>query len=619
MVRLLVAVVGAATLAAQPFRAGSVDPALDRDAERWVERTLGRMTLEEKIGQVLVPSFDSTYLATDSDAFERLAAFVRNQHVGGFIAFGGTQPVPDVLLNSGYPSVTLGAPFAAAATFNRLQSLSPVPLLAAADFEWGAGMRLAGGTSFPRAMSFGAAGDERLVSEAARITAVEARAIGVHVNFAPVADVNNNPRNPVINTRSFGQDPGTVAAMVSSYVRSLQAHGVLATLKHFPGHGDTDVDSHLGLPVIAHARERLAAIELPPFRAGIAAGAAAVMTSHIALPAFAETDVPATFSGPVATGLLRGELGFRGLAFTDSMKMAGVARLAAPGEAAVRAFSAGHDMLLDLPDPPAAFDALEAAVAAGTVTQARLTESVRRILQAKARLGLHRRKLVSLDALADTVGSRSHRAIAQAVSERSVTLIKDARSVVPLRIGPNASILYLSVLDYPGGWGIAAPSRTMAPELRKRWPNLTAVELSDETTRSELDLVSEMAKRHDAVIASVFVRAASASGRMDLAPSVAGTLSEMARRAVARNAPFVTVFFANPYVTIALPDLPAILLTYDLYDLAELSAVRAIAGEAPIRGRLPIALPGLFPVGYGLTREPFDTAQGRAGAPPAAW
>jgi beta-N-acetylhexosaminidase len=390
---------------------------------------------------------------------------------------------------------------------------------------------------------------------------------------------------------------------VAAYVRGLQSHHVLATLKHFPGHGDTDVDSHLGLPVIPHPRERLESMELVPFRGGIAAGAEAVMTSHIELPALEPApSTPATFSAAVATRLLRNDLGFTGLAFTDSMKMAGVTKLAEPGDAAVRAFMAGHDMLLDLPDPPAAFNALKAAMDKGEITDARLTESVTRILRAKARLGLHKQKQVSLDAIAQALGGRANRAVAQIVSERSLTLLKDERTAVPLRVPGNASILYLSAIDYPGQWGIAAPSRTMAPELRKRWPNVTAIELSDETTSSELELLRVSADRYDAVVASVIVRAASSSGRMDLAPGVARTLTDIARRTRAANKPFVAVLFGNPYVAIGLPELPAILLTYDFYDLAELTAVRGLAGEIPIGGRLPVSLPGLFPVGHGLTR-----------------
>ena len=608
--RAAVALVAAALLAGVSAFASA--PALDRDAERWVKRTLEKMTLDERIGQMLVPEFESTYLPTDSDVFDELARRVRDQHVGGFIAFGGSQPTPGVLLNPGYAGATLGQPLAAASTFNRLQELSPVPLLNSADFETGVGMRIAGATVFPRAMAFGATGDARLAAEAARITALEGRAIGVHVNFAPVADVNNNPRNPVINTRAFGETPAHVSAMVASYVRGLEEHGMIATLKHFPGHGDTDVDSHLGLPVIPHPRARLDQIELPPFRAGIEAGAGAVMTSHMALPALDPTpDTPATFSQPIVMSLLRRDLAFGGLIFTDSMEMQGVTRLLSPGEAAVRAVQAGHDMLIDLPDTPAAFAAIKAAVHAGGVAEARITASAERILRTKASLGLHKQKQVALDDVPRLVGGRTHRAVAQVVSERSITLLRDERNTVPLRLPADASILYLSVLDYPAGWGIGAPSRTLAPELRKRWPRLTAVELSDRSTAAELDLVQATADRYEAIVAAVFVRTASYSGRMDLAPGLTRLLNEVARRTRAANTPFVGILFGNPYVATFLPELPAMLLTYDYYDLAEGSAARAIAGEAPIGGRLPIVLPGLFPIGHGLTREAVRATAGR--------
>jgi beta-glucosidase-like glycosyl hydrolase len=393
--------------------------------------------------------------------------------------------------------------------------------------------------------------------------------------------------------------------MVASYVRSAQAHGLLTTLKHFPGHGDTDVDSHLGLPIIPHPRERLDAMELPPFRAGMAAGAAAVMTSHMEVPALEpEPKTPVTWSRAAATGLLRNELRFEGLIFTDSMKMAGITNLAGPAEAAARAARAGHDMILDVTDPPAAFAGIKAAVARGEIAESQIAASVSRILRAKARLGLHKQKLVSLDEVAQKVGGRANRGIAQIVSERAMTLLKDERSAVPLRVPADAAVLYLSVLDYPGGWAIAAPSRTMAPELRKRWPALTAIEVSDATTPSEIDLIEATVARYDAVVASVFVRANSGSGRMDLAPPVVSLLNSIARRTRARSTPFVTVLFGNPYVATVMPELPAMLLAYDFYDLAELSAVRAITGESAVAGRLPIGLPGLFPVGHGLTREP---------------
>ncbi len=578
-------------------------PLLNKDAQKWVRTTLQKMSLDDKVGQMLVPSFPSTYTPSDSEEYDRISRLVSKYRVGGFHVFGGSEPIPPVLLNPTYGSVILGQPLEAASMLNRLQAISPVPLLNSADFETGVGMRISGATTFPKAMAFGAAGDEKLAYEAGRITGQEARAIGVQVAFAPVMDVNNNPRNPVINTRSFGEDPARVGQLASAFVRGVQAAGAIATLKHFPGHGDTDVDSHLGLPVIQKPREQLDRVELPPFKAGIAADAGAIMSGHIEVPSLdPAANTPGTLSRPMLTDLLRNELGFKGLIYTDSMGMAGVTKLYSPGEAAVRAVKAGNDIVLHSPDDEQAFEAVKAAVEKGEIPLAQIDASVTRILEAKARLGLHRTKLVNLDGVTSIVGARANVAVARKVSQRSITLIKDDRNQVPLKLPKEAAILYLSALDYPSGWRIAAPSRTFIPELKERWPNVTAIELSDRTTPSEMELVRAMAPRFDAVIVSTFVRAASASGRMDLSPSIARLLNDIARRTEESKEPFVTVMFGNPYTALFLKDLPAVMLTYDFYDQAEASAVRALAGEAPIGGKLPIALPGMFPVGHGLTR-----------------
>jgi beta-N-acetylhexosaminidase len=585
------------------FLAAQRADTLDRDARRWVQSTLKKLTIDEKIAQMIVSSFESSFISSDSAEYDRLSGLVSRYRIGGFHLFGASEPIPPVLLNPTYGSVILGQPLEAAAMINRLQAISPVPLLNTADFEAGVGFRINGATAFPRAMAFGAAGDEKLAYEAGRITGIEARAIGVHVNFAPVVDVNNNPRNPVINTRSFGEDPARVGQLASAYVRGLQSSGVLATLKHFPGHGDTDVDSHIGLPVIKKPLEQLEKMELQPFRAAIAAGSEAIMSAHIEVPPLDPTpQTPGTLSRPIITDLLRERMGFSGLIYTDSMGMAGVARIYKPGDAAARAVKAGNDVVLHSPDDEQAFEGIKAAVQRGEIPAAQIDASVTRILEAKARVGLHKLKLANLDAIATIVGARAHKAIAQEASRRSITLLKDERSQVPLRLSQGASILYLSALDYPSGWRIAAPSRTFIPELRNRYPNVTAIELSDRTTPSEIELVRAMAPRFDAVIVSTFVRAASASGRMDLSQPIVRLLQEVARRTAESNRPFVTVMFGNPYTALFLKELPAVMLTYDFYDLAEASAVRALVGEAPIGGRLPIALPEVAPVGHGLMR-----------------
>ena len=575
---------------------------LDRDAQRWVDQTLKRLTADEMVGQLLMARFASVYTSSDSDVYDALARLVQEAHIGGVIGFGGEEPAPAVLLNPTYGPVILGQPLALASMVNRLQAIAALPLLTAADFEWGVGMRISGATRFPRAMAFGAAGDERLALEAGRITATGGRALGIHVNFAPVADVNNNPRNPVINIRAFGEDVNRVGALAAAWGRGLQQGGMAATLKHFPGHGDTAVDSHLGLPVIPHPRERLDQLELAPFKAGIAAGVEGVMVAHIQLPALDPAPGPATLSRAIVRGLLREQLGFEGLIFTDAMNMDAVVKMGSSGENAVKAVLAGVDLVLDSPDTMDAFRGLKTAVESGVITRMRLEESVRRVLTAKARLGLHRARTVNLDSVPLVVGTRRHGQVARQISERAVTLVKDERGTVPLKLAPTSSVLYLSVLDYPRNWRIAAPSRALIPALRQRWGDVQAVEISDATSPNELALVRAMAPRFDAIVAGIFVRAASASGRLDLAEPVTSLLRDLARTTARRNQPFATLFFGNPYVAMSVSELPAMLLTYDFSDAAEESAVRALAGEIAISGKLPIALPGLFPVGHGLER-----------------
>jgi beta-N-acetylhexosaminidase len=598
---LLLAVAGAAALlrAAPPAR-----PPLDKASEKWVQDTLKRMTLDEKVGQLLAPSIDAMVTSTDSDVWEKKLHLVRDLKVGAIHVFGGSEPMPAALLNPSYPSGgslgRKGDPLAAATFLNRLQGASAIPLLTTADFEGGAGYILDGTTRLPRAMAIAATRDPKLAFKAGEVSATEARAVGVTVDFYPVFDVNNNPRNPIINIRSFGEDVGLVSEMATAYMRGIQAGGALATAKHFPGHGDTDVDTHLGLAVINHPRERLDTIELPPFRAAVDAGIDAFMSTHIVLPALDPTPgLPATLSRPILTGLLRGEMKFDGLIFTDSMAMYAISKNFGNDKAAVMAVKAGVDFVLHSPDDDGAFKAIKAAVESGEIDRAQLDASVERILRVKARLGLHRSRLVDLNSVETKIGGRAHEAVNAEICERAITLLKDERGQVPLKAGKDANVLYLSVVDYPSGWREAVPSRSFIPALKKRWPNTTAVEISDKTTPNELDMVKVLARRSDAVVASVFVRIASYSGRMDLsAPSIA-LLESLASNG---QKPFVTVVFGNPYTAMALPKLPALLLTYEFSDAMETAAVRALAGEIAIGGKLPITLPEMFPFGHGLAR-----------------
>jgi beta-N-acetylhexosaminidase len=453
----------------------------------------------------------------------------------------------------------------------------------------------------PLAMAIAATGDEKLAYEAARVTAREGRAIGVNVNFYPVADVNNNPANPIINIRSFGEDPAAVSRFVAAYVRGIEENGQIATAKHFPGHGDVAVDSHLELPTLDVGRQRLEAIELPPFRAAIDAGAGAVMTAHIWLPQLEkEKGLPATLSGPVLTGLLRNELRFDGVIFTDAMSMRGISAHFEPGDAAVRAIEAGNDIVIGSPDLEAAYNAILGAVRGGRISAARLDESVRRVLRAKASLGLHKGARTSdVARLMQTVGTAPNRAVAQQIANRAITLLRDERNVLPLRPSPDLSVLQINMLDTRNGWREGPVGRILSAELPKRFPKTTTVQVDDLTTAAEYDLVRKLASLSDAIVVNGFVRVSSYKGSIDLGAAQIALLRDL----VKSGKPLVFNSFGSPFVLQAVPELPAYAVTYDIGNTAEYAAVKAMTGEIPYRGRLPIRMPGLYDIGHGLSAD----------------
>src|SRR5712664_3391642 len=328
-------------------------------ANAWVESTLRKMSADEKIGQLLFTTYHGSFTSTDAAAFQQIMHDVKDLHVGGFINVTHGSPL-GIVKSQAYPTAVLN---------NQLQSKSKLPLLIGADFERGTAMRLDEGTSLPTAMALAAGGDSRDAYTMGKITALESRAVGVHWVYAPDADVNNNPGNPIINTRSFGEDPARVSEFVSAFVRGVEENGALATAKHFPGHGDTAADSHIDLPVIHADRARLNTLELVPFRAAIAMNVDSIMTGHLSVPALEpDPNAPATLSHSILTDLLRKQLGYRGLIVTDAMDMGGITARYTPGEAAVRAVVAGVDALLMQPVPDAGFEALQAAVKSGPIS-----------------------------------------------------------------------------------------------------------------------------------------------------------------------------------------------------------------------------------------------------------
>jgi beta-N-acetylhexosaminidase len=551
--------------------------AVNARAADWVEKTLHAMTREQKIGQLLIPSAPTGgFRGSGSEELAKLRATIADYHLGGYHVLGGD-------------------PAGTAMLIHDLQSASAIPLLITADLEGGAGYVLFGATRLPLGMAIGATGSEELAAAAGRIAAIEGRTIGVHVQFYPVVDVQNNPRNPIINIRSFGEDPRRVAALTTAYLRAVQANGMLATAKHFPGHGDVATDSHLGMPILDVDRARLDAIELPPFRSAIDAGVAAVMSAHIHLPKIEPVkDLPSTLSKTVLTGLLRDELGFKGLIFTDAMDMRGITAQFDEAEATVRAVEAGADVILFPPKVDVSFNALRDALASGRLTESRIDDSVRRILRAKQRLGLDHYKPADLNGLSAVVGSKEHREIAQRISEAALTLVRDERGSLPLEPSADKRVLHVVVLDSRRGWREGPVGNVVSAEIQKRFPKATTVQIDDQTTRNEFAMLRQSAEIVDAVIVSAFIRVAAYKGSIDLTRDQLALLRDLAKI----EKPFVFTLFGSPYLLDTIPELPSYILTYDTHPDAERAAARAITGEIPFTGKLPVSLPGLYPIGH---------------------
>ena len=554
------------------------------DARAWAARTLDDLTLEEKAGQLMMPFLLGDFAPEGTSAGERARRMVEEHHVGGII-------------------ISVGSPTEVAAKLNWLQSLSKLPLLVSADLEAGAGFRfdgvvhaptniwLGGATRFPALMALGAAGDPGLAYEMGRVTALEGRAIGVHVPFAPVLDVNNNPDNPVINVRSFGEDPELVGMLGAAFVRGLQDHGAIATAKHFPGHGDTGVDSHIALPVIRVSRERMDSVELPPFRRAVEAGLGAIMTAHITVPEMTGARTPATLAPAVLTGLLRGEMGFGGLVFTDAMDMAAVDRLYERGEAAVRAIEAGADVILMPPDLAAARAGIVEAVRSGRLSEERIDRSVLRILRAKEKLGLERERYVDLYRMRAVVGVRPHLAVAREVADRSVTLLKDERELIPLLGTPTAnvySITYRRSNDLRAG-------RAFNAGLGRTYRRLRTAYVDPGTTGPEYDRILSRARGMNLTVVSLHVGVRTASGSVALPEEAVEFVKKLARS----GRPHIVVAFGNPYLLSEFPEVGTYLTAWSGVPVAERAAADAILGRIAVTGRAPTRIAG-FEIGDGL-------------------
>jgi len=556
---------------------------LTPEQNKWVESSLRQMTLEEKVGQLLFTTYHGSFTATDSDAYAQMMHDINDLHAGGFITVTHASPL-GIVKGQAYPTAALA---------NELQTKSKLPLLIGADFERGTAMRQDEGTSFPTAMAIAAAGNPKDAHTMGKITALEARAVGVQWIYAPVCDVNNNPGNPIINTRSFGEDPARVSEFVTEFIRGVQENGGLATAKHFPGHGDTAADSHIDLPVIKANRDRLEHLELVPFRAAIAAGVGSIMTGHLNVPAFEpDPNTPATLSSNILTDLLRNQLGFQGLVITDALDMGGITVRFAPGDAAVRAFLAGADALLMPPVPDAAYEALVDAAKSGRISQERLDSSVRRLLQAKARLGLDKNRLVDLNGLSNKFGSATWQSEAQDISDRGVTLLRDKEHLLPLDATKPTRALLVSLYADPEPY----PGEDLEPQLRSRFDSLIALRADTKFVRADA-LKLPPPDTYDIAILALFVRVSDRKGDVDVPADQIPLIEQIYRS----GKPVITLGLGSPYLIERFPRAETWLAAFGISDVAQISMARALFGEIPVRGHLPVTIPGVdMKVGYGL-------------------
>jgi beta-glucosidase-like glycosyl hydrolase/CubicO group peptidase (beta-lactamase class C family) len=551
-----------------------LDRPLTPRARRWVEATLGSLSLERKAAQLVFVRAPGYYQNPRTSEARALRELVEDVGVGGVIVFDCEVDALPRLLNG-------------------LQRVAAVPLLVAADLERGLAFRVRRGVvPLPYAMAVGATHSEQAARTTGEITAREARALGIHWGFAPVADVNNNPANPVINIRSYGEDPEWVARLTAAFVRGARAGGLLTTVKHFPGHGDTAIDTHLALATVAADRARLDAVELLPFRRAIEARVDAVMLGHVAVPALDAQGTPASLSQPITTGLLRGALGFGGLIVTDALEMEGV-RPAWTGEAAVRAVQAGADLVLMPTDARVATQALVHAVHEGQLSVAQIDAALRRLLEAKARLGLHEQRLVDPEALAASVGRPEDSARALDIARASLTVVRNQDDVLPLHAEEPLRVLHVVLASDAGNSAIQG---TLEEELTARRVPFETRSLGPEPAAAQIDALVAAASQATHVVASVFVQVRSRKGTTDMvSPHV-----EALRRLAATGRPLIVFAFGSPYLLAQAPELRTYVCAYGAAESSQRAAIGLLFGEFAARGRLPVTLPGLAALGAGV-------------------
>jgi beta-N-acetylhexosaminidase len=562
-----------------------------RPADHWADSVVATLSLRDRAAQMVWPNLMADYVPTDATQWRHLSAYITQEHVGGLL-------------------MSVGSPIEMAAKLNALQRMSPTPMLVGADLETGAGMRARGGyfvpngidlggaTFFPPNMALGATGDTTLAYLAGWVTAIEGRALGIHVDFAPVLDVNNNPANPVINTRSYGEDPHAVAMLGSAFIRGLQEHGMIATGKHFPGHGDTGTNSHLELPIVAVSRSRLDTLELVPFRAAIRAGVGAIMTFHGSMPALDSSGVPGTLSPTVVTTLLRQQLGFTGLVVSDAMDMRGVLDQYGPTESVKRAVAAGVDVLIQPLDVHAAIDAIVSGVKENRYPEDRVTEAARRILALKHKLGLDRQRLVDLNQLSTVVGDSANVALARTIADRSITIVRDSLRLLPLSPVTTPRILSVTVAKRAD----LAAGTSFNTELKRTFPVLRTEFVNADDPAINYARLATLSDSADVTVVSSYVGQSWDAVTADAPQAFADWVTSI----TAGHRKVIVVAFGNPYLLQQIPSAPEYVIGWGGAPVSQQSAAHALLGTISVIGHLPISIPPFVQRGTGLTLQGGD-------------
>src|SRR5215472_1089306 len=590
---------------------------LSADGKRWVEHTLKHLSLEEKVGQMLDVRYFTDFQNFDSTGYRQFRDQMQKYYLGSVT----------LTVHTDGPILLKNGPLEVAAVANQLQRDSKLPLLIAADFERGLDSRVSGTLSFPDAMAFGAVGDPARAERFGAIVAEEARAVGIQWNFFPVADVNSNPGNPIINTRSFGEDPVLVGKMVSAYIKGAADHGMLTTAKHFPGHGDTGTDSHLGVARVEGDLQHLQSVELPPFREAISANVASVMVAHLAVPALDnDPNKVATISPRLVTDVLRHELGFQGVVVTDALEMRGLTSIYPPGavsptaRAAVDAVKAGNDVILWPTDLDGAFQGIIAAVKRGEITESRIDDSVRRILEMKASVGLHRARLVDLDQLQHHLDKPENVEFAQRVAEDAITLVRDNQQVLPLAplpppptesetfqapVKPTVQVVAVIMTDtIHGDWG-----RAFEKALKARRADATVFYVDKAIAGPMSSQILQAVKDAGKVVVAAYIvptpaKQVMVNGQMVNSVGLEEATGELLRNILETAArKTVVIAMGSPYVAQSFPNIETYLCTFSNATSSETGAVKVLFGQAVPAGRLPVTLPGIAQRGFAVQRS----------------